>query len=117
MNRIQEAYCPDDEVYYSSHVSALLTIDGERVYLVKSYDDYLALKHQHTVTHRLARFEPCGGLHKVEMDGTDGSIISFYVSDEDIIHNMRLTESVMEIFNAPAVCSFICSLFLLEMLF
>jgi len=104
MNRIQEVYGLNDEVYYSQHVSVLLTIDGERVYLVKSYDEYLELKRQHTVTYKIGSVEPCGELYRFDLQGSDGSRLTIHVSDEDIIHNMRLTESVMEIFNAPAIC-------------
>ena len=113
----EDQYCTSDTVYNHPMLSATFTLNGKRIFITKDYDDYIDLKKQVTVTHRLARFEPCGGLHKIEMDGTDGSVISFYVSDEDIIHNIRLTESVMEIFNAPAICSFLCSLFFIEMLF
>ena len=117
MNRLQEGYCLNDEVYYSAHISAVFTIDGEQVYLVKSYDDYLTLKRHVTVTHRIGSIEPCGDLHKCEMIGSDGSKIVFYLGYDDIHHNMQYTESQMSIQHIPAICSFLCSLFFIEMLF
>lgn len=104
MNRIQEAYCLNDEVYYSDHVSAILTIDGERVYLVKSYDDYIALKRQHAVTHRIGAIEPDAGLYRCDLVGSDGSSLTIHLTEEDIHHNILYVQSQMEINHVAMIC-------------
>lgn len=105
MNRIHEAYSPTDEVYYSQHVSALLTINGERVYLVKSYDDYLALKRQHTVTRRIQAMDLlCPGLYFCDMIGSDGSLLTIHLTEDDLHHNLMFAESQAQISNCAMVC-------------
>lgn len=104
MKRLEREYLLNDEVYYSQHVSAVLTIEGELVYLVQTYDDYIRLKKQVTVTHRILSLEPCcAEMHKCELIGTDGSIFSFYMNDDDIHHNLQFTENQMQIQNHLAL--------------
>jgi len=104
MTQIQELYSLDDEVYFSEHVSAVLTIDGEKVYLVQSYDDYLTLKRQHTVTHKIGSMEPVGGLYRCDMPASDGSVLTIYLTPEDVIHNLQLAESQMQINRVEMIC-------------
>jgi hypothetical protein len=104
MKELAQAYCLDDEVYYSDNVSAVFEIDGERVYLVKSYDDYLELKREVTVTHKIGGFEPYFGLYKCDLHGSDGSMKTIYVTPEDVYHNMRVTERELNTQESLMIC-------------
>ena len=92
--RLEQAYCLDDEVYYSDHVSATLTIDGETVYVVKCHEDYLALKRREIVTYRITAFHHLTDvdLYRCEMHGTDGSELAIHLSAEDTYHNIAIAE-------------------------
>jgi hypothetical protein len=104
MKELDQAYCLDDEVYYSKNVSAVFEIDGECVYLVKSYDDYLELKREVTVTHKIGGFEPYFGLYKCDLHGSDGSMKTIYVTPEDVYHNMRVTERELNTQESLMIC-------------
>jgi outer membrane receptor for ferrienterochelin and colicin len=105
MNRIQEGYRPDDEVYYSEHISAVFDIDGEVVYLVRSYRDYLTLKKQITETFRSREVERVGGgLYKCTLDGSFGAELIFYITDDDMSHNISIGERAREV----SICDCIC---------
>jgi hypothetical protein len=101
---LEPAYCLDDEVYYSQNVSAVLTVDGETVYVVKNHDDYLKLKRTQIVTYRIAELEQVGELYRCLLAGSDASELLIHLSSDDIMQNMATTEAVMEIQTAQFVC-------------
>ena len=86
-----------DEVYYSTRISAVVTIGGETVFIVRDYEEYLELKRAVTVTHRIRAIVECGGMLRYVMTGSDGSEITIHLTMEDAIYNLRFAESVLSI--------------------
>lgn len=101
---LEPAYCLDDEVYYSHHTSAVFTIDGETIYIVKNYDNYLELKKQSTITRRVCSFEPCAGLYVCTLDGSDRSTLQIHMTPEDVYYSLRFVEKAMQTQYAEVIC-------------
>jgi hypothetical protein len=88
----------EDECYLADQPTSMsIEIDGRIIYLLTRGEPeaYVELKRAHIVTHRISVLEERRGLQRCEMVGTDGSIIKFYCSTEDVYHNMRIAEQVM----------------------
>ena len=117
-HRLSEDDCTSDAVYDHPVFSATFTINGKRIYICKSFDDYLSLKKQVTVTHRIEAMDLlCPGMYFCDMVGSDGSKLTIHLSDEDVAHNIRLTETQFSVQHIPTVASIMVAFLFIEMLF
>lgn len=116
-HRLREEYWTGDSVYDHPLVSVTFLHDGKRIFIVQTYDDYLELKKLVTVTHEMIRFELRGGLYYTEMEGSDGSVIGFYVTPDSVFRHREMVDSEMSVNYIQSVYSVMCSLLMLEVLF
>jgi hypothetical protein len=105
----EDRYCTNDTVYEHPQVSVTFLFNGKRIFIVKTYDDYLELKRAVTVTHRISEFELCADLYKCDMEGSDGSRLTIHCTAEDVLHNLLCVQSQLDIRHIPAICSLLAA--------
>lgn len=96
----------DEEIFIHTGIVSSLTfqLGGQQVYLLHKAGctEYVELRRICIPTFRISRLSAiCCDLFECEMIGSDGSIIRFDLTDEDIAANMRLAEEFAEILQAP----------------
>jgi hypothetical protein len=97
----------DDECFHADQPTSIaFEIAGRPVYLLceDEPDAYAYLKRAYLVTHKIAELEDLGGLYRCVLEGSDGSELEIHITGEDVYHNMRVTENVLDTQMSQMVC-------------
>lgn len=97
----------EDTYIVTAPTSAAFRCDGRDVYLLNESEAraFFTLKRKMIVTYRNRPLEPVGaGIYLCIMDGSDGSVIAFHVTEEDVHENIEVAAGSLETQYCDCVC-------------